>query len=894
MRRFSLLLIIGICSFSAIFGAKVKKVPYGEKMIHKIEPNQSEFMPNQHNSSMPIVFPNTRNSGSFALVDSSTNGYGMVSANTRPLFVDVNEGNWFACYRQYAGLNTTHGQIGTAFSEGGEDWDTYTNINQNGNPPWGGGGFGGVGVAQGRYPSALGTEDQPLAIWNEYTGDTSTGSEYGGRPYYSYDEFGWDGGSFSYPLDIDVLFQGNTDGKDLWVGSAAISFDDDSEMYVVNTVYNDWTRGDRWLFHSEAYEDGFVVFGTETKVIDEVNDLSGDTDTGSYNTAAYLSFTPDGLGLVGLIGLFNGADPDAPTGNAVTEYHTGIFRLSDDHGASWYGCNGDAEDGCAASTDGNGYYFIPDAVWDDLVATQFAPNPLVDDCAGVTINYDGFWSYYEDDIKVDINGNPHFVVQVLPCNNNGTEEEQGCYYAEQAGLYHFKGDRDCLVSDPSADCWSWSFVVRGDMTYGYQDMAANSYLSNSQSSLAFSTEDPDVVYIATSLGTEGPWTGTAENLADPCYSSVWEDVAEWSLDLYVIKSTDGGQTWWNPLNVSNTPDETGGICPNAYPKCDPSEEYPHTSHWATDEEVYIMYQMPNWGFNEIGDLASADHLNRVYAGTVTIDSDDIDAYEPNLGEGTGGCYADPGDVTGDGLLNVLDIVGLVNHILGLAPLADTCAADYTGDGIENVLDIVGLVNNILGIGRSAQIDATSAEVLFVDNQVSISSDGYIGGVDMTVNFKGSNLELNLGSGDVAEYIVNDDNTARIIMASTSNISKVLDVIDGEITSIEKIDLVSTDSGDYAILDNVQVETPSAFAVKSAYPNPFNPSTNLSLQLNTTANVSVKVFNIMGQLVDVIAEGNFSPNTYNWTWNADNLSSGVYLVRTQVGSKVDTQKLMLLK
>ena len=264
MRRFSLLLIIGICSFSAIFGAKVKKVPYGEKMIHKIEPNQSEFMPNQHNSSMPIVFPNTRNSGSFALVDSSTNGYGMVSANTRPLFVDVNEGNWFACYRQYAGLATTHGQIGTAFSEGGEDWDTYTNINQNGNPPLGGGGFGGVGVAQGRYPSALGTEDQPLAIQNEYTGDTSTGSEYGGRPYYSYDEFGWYGGSFSYPLDIDVLFQGNTDGKDLWVGSAAISYDDNSEMYVVNTVYNDWTRGDRWLFHSEAYEDGFVVFGTET------------------------------------------------------------------------------------------------------------------------------------------------------------------------------------------------------------------------------------------------------------------------------------------------------------------------------------------------------------------------------------------------------------------------------------------------------------------------------------------------------------------------------------------------------------------------------------------------------------------------------------------------------
>ena len=133
-----------------------------------------------------------------------------------------------------------------------------------------------------------------MAIWNEYTGDVTTGSLYGGRPYYSYDSFGWDGGSFSYPADIDLLFDGNTDGKDLWVGSAAMSYDAGAAMNVVNVVYNDWTRGDRWLFHSEAYEDGFVVFGEEQKVIDEVNDVVGGDDTGSYNTSPYVSFTPGG------------------------------------------------------------------------------------------------------------------------------------------------------------------------------------------------------------------------------------------------------------------------------------------------------------------------------------------------------------------------------------------------------------------------------------------------------------------------------------------------------------------------------------------------------------------------------------------------------------------------
>ena len=85
-----------------------------------------------------------------------------------------------------------------------------------------------------------------------------------------------------------------------------------------------------------------------------------------------------------------------------------------------------------------------------------------------------------------------------------------------------------------------------------------------------------------------------------------------------------------------------------------------------------------------------------------------------------------------------------------------------------------------------------------------------------------------------------------------------------------------------------------FSISAAYPNPFNPTTQMSITLNTAADVSVKVFNIMGQLVDVIAEGNYSPNTYNWTWDAENLASGVYLVRTQVGNNVDNQKVMLLK
>ncbi len=125
-------------------------------------------------------------------IDSSSNGYGMWSTVTRPM--DVNsEGNMLVVYRQYAGELTTHGQIGAGYGVTGgvgEDitWDVQYNVNYNGNPPWGGGGVGGAGTAQARYPSGIASEEYPYAIWNEYTGNVSDWpsecSNYGGRPYF--------------------------------------------------------------------------------------------------------------------------------------------------------------------------------------------------------------------------------------------------------------------------------------------------------------------------------------------------------------------------------------------------------------------------------------------------------------------------------------------------------------------------------------------------------------------------------------------------------------------------------------------------------------------------------------------------------------------------------------
>ncbi|MDP6853318.1 MAG: PKD domain-containing protein [Candidatus Marinimicrobia bacterium] len=64
-------------------------------------------------------------------------------------------------------------------------------------------------------------------------------------------------------------------------------------------------------------------------------------------------------------------------------------------------------------------------------------------------------------------------------------------------------------------------------------------------------------------------------------------------------------------------------------------------------------------------------------------------------EGESTCEAESGDVTGDAVVNILDIVQVANYILGVSTPAYACAADISGDGMVNILDIVQIANYIL-------------------------------------------------------------------------------------------------------------------------------------------------------------------------------------------------------
>jgi len=93
---------------------------------------------------------------------------------------------------------------------------------------------------------------------------------------------------------------------------------------------------------------------------------------------------------------------------------------------------------------------------------------------------------------------------------------------------------------------------------------------------------------------------------------------------------------------------------------------------------------------------------------------------------------------------------------------------------------------------------------------------------------------------------------------------------------------------------VNVGAPTAFSLSEAYPNPFNPTTTMTLAMPVSGDMKVEVYNLLGQVVATLVSGYKDAGTYNLTWDATDVSSGMYFVKAQADGFTATQKLMLIK
>lgn len=92
----------------------------------------------------------------------------------------------------------------------------------------------------------------------------------------------------------------------------------------------------------------------------------------------------------------------------------------------------------------------------------------------------------------------------------------------------------------------------------------------------------------------------------------------------------------------------------------------------------------------------------------------------------------------------------------------------------------------------------------------------------------------------------------------------------------------------------KTEIPADFELSQNYPNPFNPTTNIQFSLPQAGNVSLKVYNTLGRVVTTLKDDRLSAGSHTVTFDAGNLSSGVYFYQLRYKGQVVTRKMLLIK
>lgn len=108
--------------------------------------------------------------------------------------------------------------------------------------------------------------------------------------------------------------------------------------------------------------------------------------------------------------------------------------------------------------------------------------------------------------------------------------------------------------------------------------------------------------------------------------------------------------------------------------------------------------------------------------------------------------------------------------------------------------------------------------------------------------------------------------------------------------IKLYDIAVTTSAD----DPAPTTLPDSFVLGDPYPNPFNPTLSIPVELNKKSRLRIEVFNISGQKVGQLVDRTIPAGKYEYIWDGSKAASGVYLVRAAVEGQTEIVKAVLLK
>ncbi|HHE46762.1 MAG TPA: T9SS type A sorting domain-containing protein, partial [Bacteroidetes bacterium] len=110
---------------------------------------------------------------------------------------------------------------------------------------------------------------------------------------------------------------------------------------------------------------------------------------------------------------------------------------------------------------------------------------------------------------------------------------------------------------------------------------------------------------------------------------------------------------------------------------------------------------------------------------------------------------------------------------------------------------------------------------------------------------------------------------------------------------EAFDVVITVDAMNDVADGVDTEIPNEFSIRSAHPNPFNPSVTVEFGVPEASRIRAEVFNINGRHVATLSNSTYQPGVHSLTWNAAGLPSGIYFLAVSSDHGWSASKKLLL-
>jgi hypothetical protein len=90
------------------------------------------------------------------------------------------------------------------------------------------------------------------------------------------------------------------------------------------------------------------------------------------------------------------------------------------------------------------------------------------------------------------------------------------------------------------------------------------------------------------------------------------------------------------------------------------------------------------------------------------------------------------------------------------------------------------------------------------------------------------------------------------------------------------------------------EAADAGLLMSAYPNPFNPRTTITLAMPEDSPIQMEVVDLLGRTVAVLADGEFPVGSHRFTWDATNVATGIYLIVARAGHAVVHHPIVVMR